>query len=300
MSPIKWFRSPAKFSRVLREPHASPANSTAQIFYNPFTRRSHIPGASHAKSSLMKPAWSVRRSHLYPLEVPMRHLNLIIITHTLMSLILLMAPAAVSAAESITNPTLAAPAADLMLREVHYEGQLTDTQAKFIVNIDVESAAKGEASATLFEGDVAVMPAKLPSGLRIVREGRQFRLVATRPGQYKFKLELVAKITRAEPWNQIFFVGPAASIASVMAQAAGEGIEVQLLSGTPLEPEKGESARVRGVLGSDRAVSLRWQTKTAEAAHKALITCDTAASAHITPTVIRFVTELRYDIVQGN
>ncbi|HKI72691.1 MAG TPA: type II secretion system protein, partial [Verrucomicrobiae bacterium] len=56
----------------------------------------------------------------------------------------------------------------------------------------------------------------------------------------------------------------------------------------------------RGVLGADRKVSLRWQSRAAEAARKALITCDTIATAQITPTVIKFVTQLRYDIVQGN
>src|SRR6185369_3949151 len=57
---------------------------------------------------------------------------------------------------------------------------------------------------------------------------------------------------------------------------------------------------VRGVLGADRALSLRWQSKTAEAARKALITCETLAGIQITPTVIKFATELRYEIVQGN
>src|SRR5438094_143449 len=146
----------------------------------------------------MKPAWSRRRSQPNPLEVSMRPLILNTIIHNLITFIFLMTPAAVSSAQPVTDPAVAAPATDLLLHEVHYEGQLTDTQAKFTVNFDVESAAKGKASAALFEGDVAVMPVKLPSGLRIVREGRQFRLVATRPGQYKFKLELVAKITRAE------------------------------------------------------------------------------------------------------
>ena len=73
-----------------------------------------------------------------------------------------------------------------------------------------------------------------------------------------------------------------------------------MLSGTALEPEKEDKSRVRGVLGSDRNVALRWQSKAAEAARKALITCDTLASVQITPTVIKFATELRYEIVQGN
>ncbi|PYK03236.1 MAG: hypothetical protein DME23_00115, partial [Verrucomicrobia bacterium] len=195
---------------------------------------------------------------------------------------------------------VAAIEADLLLREIRYDGKLTDNEAKFLVEIDAESIGKNESSVTLFEGDVAVMPAKLPSGLRMVRKDKQYRLVAARAGKYRFKLEVVAKITRAEPWNQIAFSGPDAGIASVAVEATGAGVEVQLLSGTPLEPEKGEAARVRGVLGADRKVSLRWQSRATEAARKALITCDTIATAQITPTVIKFVSQLRYDIFQGN
>src|SRR5436190_3853298 len=201
---------------------------------------------------------------------------------------------------SSTNLPATVPTADLLLREVHYDGKLSDTQARFTVDIDAESLGKGESSITLFDGDVALMPAKLPSGWRMVREGRQYRLVASKPGSNKFKLELVAKIARAEPWNEVSFVGPEAGITSIAAQAGGTGVEVQLLSGTALEPEKDDKSRVRGVLGADRNVALRWQSKTAEAARKALIACETLASVQVTPTVIKFATELRYEIVQGN
>src|SRR6185369_14750765 len=104
-----------------------------------------------------------------------------------------------------TNAPPPAPDQALLLREVHYDGKLTDTQARFTVDIDAESLGKNESSATLFDGDVAIVPAKIPSGLRMVREGRQYRLVASKPGRYKFKLELVARIARSEPWNQIAF-----------------------------------------------------------------------------------------------
>jgi hypothetical protein len=199
-----------------------------------------------------------------------------------------------------TNPPPPSATADLVLREIRYDGRLSDTQAKFAVDIDAESSGKGEASLTLFDGDVALLPSKLPSGVRIVREGTQYRLVAEKPGKYRFKLELVAKITRVEPWNQILFVGPAAGIAAVSAAAEAADVELQLLSGTPLESKPADKSRVRGVLGGDRNVALRWQSKAAEAARKALITCDTMAAVQIMPTVIKFATELRYDIVQGN
>src|SRR5437016_11297198 len=230
--------------------------------------------------------------------------NLEVVMRSLIKLCLLMfLPATLSANEPSppsTNAPVAAIEADLLLREIRYDGKLTDNEAKFIVDIDAESIGKIESSVTLFEGDVAVMPAKLPPGLRVVREGAQYRLVAARAGRYKFKLEVVAKIIRAEPWNQISFTGPEAGIASVAAEAGGTGVELQLLSGTPLEPEKSDTARVRGVLGADRNVALRWQSKATEAARRALITCDTTATAQITPTVIKFATQLRYDIVQGN
>src|SRR5262245_1349560 len=80
---------------------------------------------------------------------------------------------------------------NLLLREIRYDGKLTDSQAKFVVDIDAESPGKSEASIPLFDGDLTVMPAKLPPGLRLVREGRQYRLVASKPGRYKFKLEVI-------------------------------------------------------------------------------------------------------------
>ena len=103
-----------------------------------------------------------------------------------------------------------------------------------------------------------------------------------------------------EPWNQVSFTGPVAAIASITAQAAGDGVELQLLAGTVTEPQpKGGPAKVIGLLGADRAVSLRWQSKAAEAARKALVTCETTAAAHITPAVVKLTTRLNYEIVQG-
>ena len=95
-----------------------------------------------------------------------------------------------------------------------------------------------EISAPLFEGEVALVSPVLPDALRIVSQGRQTRLFCTAPGSYPVKLDLIAKITKAEPWNQISFVGPPAAIASVTATASAPGVEMQLLSGTQLDPEK--------------------------------------------------------------
>ena len=176
---------------------------------------------------------------------------------------------------------------------------MSDTEARFAVTFDVESMTTNEISAPLFEGDVALLSPKLPDALRIVSQGRQTRLFCTAPGSYPVKLDLIAKITRAEPWNQISFVGPPAAIASVTANASAPGIEMQLLSGTQLDPEKKATSRVSGFLGADRTLSLRWQSKTAEVTRRSLVTVDTAASAQITPTVIKFTTALRYEILQA-
>ena len=43
---------------------------------------------------------------------------------------------------SSTNLPATVPTADLLLREVHYDGKMTDTQAIFTVDIDAESLGK--------------------------------------------------------------------------------------------------------------------------------------------------------------
>src|SRR6266404_1000298 len=225
------------------------------------------------------------------MEVAMRR-----IATTLISLLF---PVTLFAGEQSTQP--AVPAAELVFREVRYDGKLSDTEARFAVDIDAEATGHGEAVALLFEGDVAIFASKLPTALRLVRDGSQYRLIASKAGRYKFRLDVVAKIARSEPWNQVSFDGPASSIASVTAQAAGPGIELQLLAGTLLESEqKGADARIRGFLGDDRTVSLRWQSKAAELTRKAMVTSETTAMVQITPTVIKFNTQLSYEIVQGN
>ena len=198
-------------------------------------------------------------------------------------------------------PVLSPTSAELALREIRYDGQLSDNEARFTVELAVEATGKDEAALDLFNGDLALLPPfKLPSGVRIDRDGNQYRLFVSRPGRYQFQLELVAKITRAEPWNRIEFRGPPAAIASVTAQAAGQGVELQLLSGTALETaQTNDFAHVKGFLAADQTLALRWQSRAAEVTRKALATADTAATAQITPTVIKYSTQIRYDIIQG-
>src|ERR1043166_3466045 len=175
-----------------------------------------------------------------------------------------------SSAKTVAVPP---PPGELVLREINYTATLSDAEARFVADVDLESLNRSEASMPLLDGEVAVLTTKLPDGLRIVRDGNVYRLVASKQARFKFKLEFVSKITRAEPWNQTAFVGPAAAIASVKAQASGDGMEVQLLTGTVRETAQTNGlARVSGFLGPDRAVSLRWQSKAAEAAHKAVVT----------------------------
>ena len=199
-----------------------------------------------------------------------------------------------------TTPAAAGAAnMNLLFRSIAYAGHVTDTEARFTVNFEVESFATNEISSPLFGGDVALLAPKLPEGLRIGSSAGKSRLVCAAPGTYAVSLDLVAKITRAEPWNQINFIGPVAPIASVKAEAAEAGIEMQLLSGTQLDPEKKATSRVSGFLGADRVLNLRWQSKTAEVTRRSLVTVDTAATAQVTPTVIKFTTALTYEILQA-
>jgi|GEM_PF-348564 len=223
------------------------------------------------------------------------------------------------------QPSPAAPATytNLIVREVRYEGKVTDTEARFTATVDVESLTTNEVSAILFEGDIAVFAPDLPAGVRLTRAGdlqspsvaneapgRRLQVASTRAGSYRLhcakpgvhtlKLEVIARITKAEPWNHISFTGPPAATASLKAEG-NTGVEVELLSGALIEggPTKAASV-IAGVVGADRVVSLRWQSKTTEIARKSLITVDTAAAAQVSPTVIKFTTALRYELLQAS
>jgi prepilin-type processing-associated H-X9-DG protein len=193
------------------------------------------------------------------------------------------------------------PANIFTIHEIRYYGRLADDEARFTLDIAAEASGAGENSVKLLEGDVAILPGKLPAALKIIRNGNRYLLVASHPGQFKFKLEVVAKIQRAEPWNQISFAGPVVTIAAITAQAEGADTEVQLLNGTLLDTAKTNGiSRVNGFLGADQTVALRWQSKVTEVAHKTLLTVDSAIAAQLTPTVIKYTSKFHYEIVQGN
>jgi len=204
--------------------------------------------------------------------------------------------------------TLSSPAAPvimtpngLTISQINYDGRLSGDETQFTLDISATAVNKGESSAPLLQGDVAILPSKLPDNLKIARDGGNYILLASRPGQYKFKLEIVAKIQRDEPWNHVSFIGPAATIASVSAHAEGVDTVIQLLNGTLLDYERTNGlSGVTGFLGANQTVSLRWRTRVTEAAHTVLLTVGTSISAQVTPTVIKYTSQFHYNIVQGH
>src|SRR6266571_2069375 len=59
---------------------------------------------------------------------------------------------------------------ELIIHQATYDVRVTDEEARFLVAIDAESLVKQEAALTLFEGELALLPTKLPRPLRIERD----------------------------------------------------------------------------------------------------------------------------------
>ena len=190
--------------------------------------------------------------------------------------------------------------AGLTVREIHYTGRLADDDARFTLDVDAEATGSGASSLSFLSGDVALLPGKLPGALSMSRVAGGYRLTATQPGRYQFKVEIAARIQREEPWNRVTFTGPAAPIAAVTAQAAGDGMEIQMLTGTLLaaKPTNG-LAQVSGFLGADQTLALRWQGKVAAVAHKAMLTVDSDIAAQLSPAVVKYTSRFRYQTIQG-
>ena len=190
--------------------------------------------------------------------------------------------------------------AALTVREIHYTGRLADDEARFTLDVDAEATGSGASSLPFLAGDVALLPGKLPGALSLSRVADGYRLTATQPGRYQFKVEIAARIQREEPWNRVTFTGPAAPIAAVIAQAAGDGMEIQMLTGTLLaaKPTNG-LAQVSGFLGADQTLALRWQGKVAAVAHKAMLTVDSDIAAQLSPAVVKYTSRFRYQTIQG-
>lgn len=197
--------------------------------------------------------------------------------------------------DSVTN---------LLFRAIRYHGEVGGWEARFRVEVEVESHSTNTLSAVLLEGDVAILNPNLPAGWRLVNAGRQLVLRADRPGNHTLALDLIAKVTSAEPWTQAEFRGPPAAIAQVTVSGPPGG-EVQLLSGTVVEEAgaTGEASpevpRVQGALGADSRLSVRWQGRTTEVRHESLVAVETKSAIRLTPSVIRHTTTLRCEVLQG-
>src|SRR5579883_2031591 len=151
----------------------------------------------------------------------------------------------------------------LSFSKLEYRVSISSGEARVAAEVAVECDKKEPCSTVLFTGDLALLPLKLPKPLRIERIGDTYMLSVSRPGRYQFTVELVAKVKDFDPWKRITFKGPLAAIASVSAEAAGDA-EVQLLTGAPVSNERSNGvARVKGFLGGEREVSIRWSSRDA-------------------------------------
>src|ERR1043165_756071 len=121
-------------------------------------------------------------------------------------------PAAVWAKQSKPAPAAKAketpPPTALVFRELRYDGRLTDNEARFVLEVTAESFAKEEVCQTLLEGELAVLPPKLPPALRLERTGSQYRLFVSKPGSRRTAASMSAIAAGSPPWNQISVKGP--------------------------------------------------------------------------------------------
>ena len=53
-------------------------------------------------------------------------------------------------------------------------------------------------------------------------------------------------------------------------------------------------------MGPERTVAVRWQSKTTEVTRAALLTCETTVAVQVTPTVVKYRTDLKFEILQGS
>ena len=199
------------------------------------------------------------------------------------------------------GPPPAAPAStNLLFREIRYEGKVSDTEARFAVAFDVESMTTNEISAPLFEGDVALVSPELPDALRIVSRGRQTRLFCTAPGSLPGEAgpHRQDHQGRAVEPDQLHRPAGGHRVGHRQRERAGRR-DATAERHAARAGEEGHARRSSGFLGADRTLSMRWQSKAAEVTRKSLVTVDTVASAQITPTVIKFNTALRYEILQA-
>ena len=196
-------------------------------------------------------------------------------------------------------PGVGPVATNLWIRGIHYQGTVGTEGARFKVSVDAESSATNEVSALLLDGNLAVVNPQLPAGWRMAKQGQRIWLLATRPGRSAITFEVVVRGEREEPWNVVRFGGPSAAVATAEIETSDREVEVQLLSGVAREGQDGDGGAVRGVLGADQQLAIRWQGKTAEAEREALLTVDSRFRLELTPASIRYTSTLAYEILQA-
>ncbi|MBT3296094.1 MAG: hypothetical protein HN383_12545 [Verrucomicrobia bacterium] len=191
--------------------------------------------------------------------------------------------------------------AGLSIPRIEYVAELSRGEASVEARVTVVAPSDDELSVLLFEGAVAVLDTKLPSGLRIERRDKQYWLVTQKRGRHELKIPLLAKVEIAPPWLSLSFMGPqAVAIASVDAEVSDDEADLELLSGVYVAHEKQSAQkRVRGFLGADRRVALRWRSGAREVARECLMTCDTKGTATLDASLIRYTTRLNLEVLQG-
>ncbi len=205
-------------------------------------------------------------------------------------------PPASALGAAAPNPPQRGP---VTIHKLQYTGTVSEKEARFTASIQVECTNKVETVLPLFSGDIAVLGKDLPAGLRLDRAGKGYLLAVTQPGEYQVELEILARIKETDPLREVEFGGPVATISTLQAQVAGNGLELEMLSGTAQPREGADKSKVSGVVGADKRVALRWQSKTTRQERPALLTANTASTILITPTVIKYSSVYNYEILQG-
>lgn len=200
------------------------------------------------------------------------------------------------------DPT-AGESTNLMIHAVRYQGEVRSGEARFQVEIEAEAFSAHAAPVRLFDGDLALIASDIPEDWRCVVERGQIRLHAGSPGLHTLRFELVARVTRTEPWDSIRFTGPDAAVATLDIHSPDADAMIQLVSGSPFEvPPSGETPggrHLRGVVAGDSQVAVRWQSRAAEVARDAVMTVETAVQTVASPSVIRTTSTMAYEVVQG-
>ena len=194
-------------------------------------------------------------------------------------------------------------ATNLLVRAVRYQGTLRSGEARFQVELDLESPSTNTRPLTLFVGDIALIPRGMPPDWRWSVHDGQFQLHAGSAGTNLLKFDLVARVQRSEPWDSVSFTGPPASVSTIDLRSDDPDAVIQLTAGTPADSSAPRTApggaRLLGVIAGDAKVAFRWQSRAVEVAREAVVTVETTIKTVAAPSVIRSTATYAYDVVQG-